>query len=265
MEARVTGGILNRLKFGSGPWNRWRQENPDVAIVLDGADLNGMILTGVNFSRASLRGASLHATNLMNADLRYADMTGANLVEADLIAAKLEGAILTGANLREADLLGADMAGARCSDGDLKGALHVPLFARVSHRFTVPAERVYDAFLDVTMARRFLYASPTGEIVRAELDPHVGGAYVITDRRTGADVEHTGTYLELDRPRRIVFTMFVPGYSTSPDRVTVEIVPIEGGCEVALTHEMLPDYAPYVDATIRAYTDHLSMLETVLA
>lgn len=140
-----------------------------------------------------------------------------------------------------------------------------PLVARVSHRFAVPAERVYDAFLDVSDARRFLYASPAGEIVRAEIDPRVGGTYVLIDRRNGADVEHTGTYLELDRPRRIVFTMFVPGYSVSPDRVTVEIVPIEGGCAATLAHEMTPDYAPYVDATIRAYGDHLQMLEAVLA
>lgn len=76
--------------------------------------------------------------------------------------------------------------------------------ARVSHRFSVPAERVYDAFLDVSKARRFLYASPAGEIVQAELDPRVGGAYVITDQRDGAEVEHSGTYLELERPRRIV-------------------------------------------------------------
>jgi ribosomal protein S18 acetylase RimI-like enzyme len=122
----MTDPILNRLKFGSAPWNYWRRENPDVAIVLDGADLNGMILTGMDFSRVSLRGASMHATNLMNADLRHAVLTGANLVEADLICAKLDGAVLTGANLREADLLGAEMGLARYSAEDLKGALHVP-------------------------------------------------------------------------------------------------------------------------------------------
>ena len=121
----VPRDFLVRLKFGSTPWNRWRQENPDVAIVLDGAVLNGMILTGVNFSGVSLRRASLHATNLMNADLRGADLTDANLVEADLIGAQLHGAVLTGANLHEADLLGADPSNARCSLDDLKGALHV--------------------------------------------------------------------------------------------------------------------------------------------
>jgi uncharacterized protein YndB with AHSA1/START domain len=139
------------------------------------------------------------------------------------------------------------------------------LVARVSHRFTAPAERVYDAFLDVSTARRFLYASATGAIVRAEIDPRVGGAYVLTDRRDGAEVEHSGTYLELERPRRIVFTMFVPGYSTSPDRVTVRITPIDGGCEVTVTHEMRPEYAPYLDATIQAYAEHLKRLESVLA
>jgi hypothetical protein len=117
---------LIRLKFGAHVWNRWRSENPDVAIVLDGVDLNGMILTGANLSHASLRHASLHAANLRNADLRHADLTGATLAEADLIGARLEGAILSEANLREADLLGADLAGARYSAEDLAGALHVP-------------------------------------------------------------------------------------------------------------------------------------------
>jgi uncharacterized protein YjbI with pentapeptide repeats len=122
----VTETILARLKYGSAPWNMWRHEHPDVPVTLDGADLNGMILTGIDFSRVSLRGASLHATNLMNADLRHADLTGANLSEADLIAAKLGGAILTGANLYEADLLGADLTDTQYSTEDVKGALHLP-------------------------------------------------------------------------------------------------------------------------------------------
>lgn len=118
--------LLRRLKFGSAAWNHWRTENPGVAVTLDGAKLDGMILTGIDFSRVSLRGASLHAINLMNADLRHADLTGANLSEADLIAANLEGAILFGATLWEADFLAANLAGARYAAEDLKGALHVP-------------------------------------------------------------------------------------------------------------------------------------------
>jgi steroid delta-isomerase-like uncharacterized protein len=118
--------ILFRLKFGSAVWNHWRRENPDVAVVLEGVRLDGMILTGIDFSGAILRGASMHAANLMNANLSGADLRGANLEEADFIAANLRGAILTGANLREADFLGADLADATYSPDDLQGALHVP-------------------------------------------------------------------------------------------------------------------------------------------
>ncbi|HLG55301.1 MAG TPA: GNAT family N-acetyltransferase [Vicinamibacterales bacterium] len=143
----MTNSILNHLKFGSTPWNYWRRENPDAVIVLDGADLNGMILTGVDFSHASLRGASMHATNLMNADLRYADLSGANLVEADLICAKLEGAVLTGANLHEADLLGAEMKQARYSAEDLKGALHAPSCA-IRRAGLADIDAIADAHLD---------------------------------------------------------------------------------------------------------------------
>jgi uncharacterized protein YndB with AHSA1/START domain len=137
--------------------------------------------------------------------------------------------------------------------------------ARVSRRLPAPAERVYDAFLDVRTARRFLYASLSGEVVRAELDPRVGGAYVIVDRRGPADVEHSGTFLDLERPRRIVFTMFVPGYSTSPDRVTVEIVSAGVACDLTLIHDMLPEYAPFVDVTVAAYIEHLDRLEALLS
>ena len=124
--ADATNRLLARLKYGAGFWNVWRRENPDVAIVLDGADLSGMILTGINLEGATLRGASIHATNLMNANLRHADLSDANLSEADLISANLERAILTGANLHEADLRGATLTGAVYSPDDLRGALNVP-------------------------------------------------------------------------------------------------------------------------------------------
>jgi ribosomal protein S18 acetylase RimI-like enzyme len=122
--------LLSYLRYGSVPWNHWRMEHPEAPIVLDGAALDGQILTGIDFSGARLRGASLHATNLMNADLRDADLSGANLVEADLIGANLQRADLRGARLREADLLGADLAGARYALRDLDGALHGPIEIR---------------------------------------------------------------------------------------------------------------------------------------
>jgi uncharacterized protein YndB with AHSA1/START domain len=116
---------------------------------------------------------------------------------------------------------------------------------QVKHHFTASPERVFDAWLDPEKARRFLFATPTGQMVRAETDPRVGGRYTFTDRRDGQDVDHTGEYLEIDRPRRLVFTFGVPKYSPLMTQVTIEIMPLDdGGCELTLTNEGVPpEYA----------------------
>lgn len=113
----------------------------------------------------------------------------------------------------------------------------------VVRRFEASAERVFDAFLDPKKASTFLFATPAGEMVRAEVDPRVGGRYTFTDRRDGEDVEHVGEYLEIERPRRLAFTLAVPKYSQDVDRVVIEIVPLESGCELTLTCETAPEWA----------------------
>ena len=114
---------------------------------------------------------------------------------------------------------------------------------RVRHRFSQSAQRVFDAWLDPAKAAKFLFATATGQMVRTEIDARVGGRFVFVDRRDGEDIEHVGEYLEVDRPRRLVFRFAVPKFSTEFTRVIVEIVPSGGGCELTLTHEgVLPDY-----------------------
>lgn len=126
----------------------------------------------------------------------------------------------------------------------------------VSHRFSASAERVFDAWLDARTAAQWMFATPTGEMVRAEIDPRVGGTFRFVDRRDGQDVDHTGEYLEIDRPRRLVFTFSVDG--SEADRVIIEIVPLATGCELTLTHEMSPEWAAYAD---RAKEGWSTMLE----
>jgi len=113
----------------------------------------------------------------------------------------------------------------------------------VSHRYPFPAEKVFDAWLDPKVARRFLFATPEGEMVRAEVDARVGGRFTFVDRRADmGDVEHVGEYLEIDRPRRLVFTFAVPAYDPNYTTVTVTLAPDgDGGCIATLTHAGVPE------------------------
>jgi uncharacterized protein YndB with AHSA1/START domain len=139
-----------------------------------------------------------------------------------------------------------------------------PAVVRVTHRFRAPAERVFDAWLDPAMASRFLFATPTGQMVRTDIDPRVGGTFVITERRDGEDAEHTGEYLEIDRPRRLVFTFLVPKHSRTPARVEIDIVPLEGGCELTLTQTMPAEFAGYTDRSREGWTHIVRGLAAVL-
>src|SRR5579859_7952664 len=113
---------------------------------------------------------------------------------------------------------------------------------RVVRAFAASAERVFGAWLDPAMAKRFLFVTNNGEIVTAEIDARVGGRFRII-RRDGEDVEHVGTYLEIDRPRKLVFTFSVPKFSKAVTRVCIELKPVAGGCELTLTHEgVLPEW-----------------------
>jgi uncharacterized protein YndB with AHSA1/START domain len=114
----------------------------------------------------------------------------------------------------------------------------------VSRFIDAPPQRIYDAWLIPQNASKWLFATPTGKIVRAEIDPRVGGKFVFTDRRDGEDVDHVGEFLELKPGKLIVFSFMVPKYSKETTTVRVDISPRGKGSKVLLTHEdVLPEYA----------------------
>lgn len=134
-----------------------------------------------------------------------------------------------------------------------------PATVTVTHRFSASPERVFDAWLNPGTAGKWLFATPTGHMVRVEIDARVGGRFVFTDRRDGEDIDHVGEYLEIDRPHRLVFTFAVPKFSTVYTRVSVQIQALDNGCELTLTHEgILPEYADRTESGWRSILEGLS-------
>ena len=116
----------------------------------------------------------------------------------------------------------------------VQALLAAPRRVEVTRRFEAPAEAVFDAWLDPRMAARWLFATPDGEMVRVDIDARVGGRFEIVERRGGEEVLHTGIYEEIERPRRLAFTLRVPLYSATSERVTIAIAPTDGGSELTL-------------------------------
>jgi uncharacterized protein YndB with AHSA1/START domain len=114
-----------------------------------------------------------------------------------------------------------------------------PIAVTVERYIAAPPERVFEAWLDPASAGRWLFATPDGVMERVEIDARVGGRFQIDERRGGELAEHFGEYLEIDRPRRLVFT-FAAVRGSGTTRVAVTLVPEDDCSRLALVHEMMP-------------------------
>ncbi len=143
--------------------------------------------------------------------------------------------------------------------------------ARASHRFGAAAERVYDTWLDPEQCRLWMAAALrsfglAGDIRRIEIDARVGGKFYFSDMRDGQEARHWGTYLELDRPRKIVFTWIVDeSEEADPSKVTLTIQPEPNGCLATIVHEMDARWVEYVARTQDGWSRMLAQVAVLLA
>lgn len=145
-----------------------------------------------------------------------------------------------------------------------KGPAKPLIKVQVTRRFDTTAERIYDAFLDPMQAGKFMFATPTGQMIRAETSPRVGGSFVFIERRPNGDAEHYGIYVELNRPRRLSFRFAVEKNAKESDLVTIDIVPREKRSEVILTHEMKAEFEGYRDRIAEGWASILGGLAAIL-
>ena len=150
-----------------------------------------------------------------------------------------------------------------------------PVVIRVTHRYSASADRVFDAWITPNQASRFLFRTRTGNVMQCDITPEVGGGFTVIDRRPAADgdesvfdVVHMGKYLEITRPRRLVFDFSVLTFgSDDPTRVTVDVSPLgPQASEIVLTHEMgATEQARMMeDASRKGWTNMLALMEREL-
>lgn len=108
------------------------------------------------------------------------------------------------------------------------------LSTTVSRVIAAPRKRVFDAWLDPEMMARFLRGTPDTTVTRAECDPRVGGRFLVM-MQTDRDLPHEGTYKEISRPDRLVFTWESAHSTVEDSTVTLTFSDVEGGTLVELT------------------------------
>jgi len=133
----------------------------------------------------------------------------------------------------------------------------------IKRNYAFPAERVFDAWLTPEVTRRWLFTTDDSEVIRCEIDARVGGKFEIVDKRDSGEfkgeIRHVGEYLEIDRPRRLVFTFGVPQFDPRMTRVEIDIMGKGAGCELTLTHHGVPD--EWQAPTTEGWTKLLGNLE----
>lgn len=129
----------------------------------------------------------------------------------------------------------------------------MPVAANVEVRrhFAATPERVFDAWTDATNIGAWMFAATMGdEVLRTSIDPREGGRFSFVVRRNGQELDHNGTYIEFDRPRRLAFTWGIGEHGDDGSIVTIAFAPsTDGGCDLTLVHELAPEWAEYAERT----------------
>jgi uncharacterized protein YndB with AHSA1/START domain len=111
--------------------------------------------------------------------------------------------------------------------------------AIVRREIAAPAARLFDAWLDPVKLAGWMRPFDT-ERADVKLDPRVGGEFEIVMHTPKGAVPHTGSYQEITRPRRLVFTWNSPFAGDHGSLVTVDFNEKGRATEIVITHERLP-------------------------
>ena len=104
--------------------------------------------------------------------------------------------------------------------------------------FDVAVEKVFDAWLNPEMMRKWFFTLEGTNKV-AQNTPQVGGTWEIIDHRDGKDYRALGEYLEIDSPKKLVFTFKMPQFSETEDTITVELKELQQGCEMTFSQKII--------------------------
>lgn len=102
-----------------------------------------------------------------------------------------------------------------------------------------PVAEVYAAWTNPELFPRW-FRGPTKQVSSFRNDPRPGGTFEIVLQAGGREIPIRGEYLEVDPPRRLVFTWISVITGNTSTRVSLDFRERETDTELTLLHEFFP-------------------------
>jgi uncharacterized protein YndB with AHSA1/START domain len=100
------------------------------------------------------------------------------------------------------------------------------LTVNISKIIHAPIEKVFDAWLNPRMLSKFIIPMPGMPEPEVKNDAREGGGFTIIMHVDDEKLPHTGKYLEINRPNKLVFT-WASRYSLDDSTVTLSCTKID--------------------------------------
>ena len=131
---------------------------------------------------------------------------------------------------------------------------------QIRRRVSARAEQIFDLWTKPDLMARWMSPFPGAVDCKASCDLRPGGVFSLVMTSAESSREVSGTYVQVDRPRKLVFTWNGPLTNNVNTLVTVELYPRGDETDLVLTHERLPTPA-IVEGHTRGWghiLDHLA-------
>ncbi|MEE9429175.1 MAG: SRPBCC domain-containing protein [Paracoccaceae bacterium] len=114
------------------------------------------------------------------------------------------------------------------------------LSLNVSRTINATPEALFNAWLEPDMMAKFMAPGPDMTVPSVNSDPVEGGRFDLIMQAGEQQIPHAGTYKEITRHSRLVFTWESP-FSVDDSTVTLTFKSVDGGTEVNLHHVRFAD------------------------
>lgn len=114
---------------------------------------------------------------------------------------------------------------------------------RIYSNVRAKPEQVFDAWLDPKSIAQWMFKPWNDKVIKISTDGFPDTEFSFLIERAGERINHVGTYIEVRRPHRLVFTWGLENSPMGDSRVSIDFEPNGEDTYMTLTHRGVdPDY-----------------------